>query len=87
MSRDVHFFAEDGSFGHAEGIVIIETDQWEEEDWDIVADVNDSRRAKVAKAMATWIRLGRPQDFWTHGAVPHPKYQREMDLAYGIMDS
>lgn len=87
MSKDVHFFAQDGSFGHAEGIVIIETDQWEEDDWDMVADAPDSRRAAVAMAMATWIRLDRPKDFWTHGAVPHPKYRNEINLAYGIIEA
>ena len=42
MSRSVHYFAKDGSYGHAEGIEIIETEKWTEDDWDLIAETADS---------------------------------------------
>ena len=65
MSRDVHYFAKDGSYGHAEGIEIIETEKWTEDDWDLIAETADSARAEFAVDITRWIRLGRPDDYWT----------------------
>lgn len=74
MSRDVHYFAVDGSYGHAEGIEIIETEKWTEDDWDLIAETADSERAAFARDITRWIRLGRPSDFFTPTWDVTPKY-------------
>lgn len=65
MSRSVHYFGQDGQFGHAEGIQIIETDDWTEDDWFMLVETAPSERAAFALDIANWIRLGRPDDYWT----------------------
>ena len=47
-----HYFAMDGNFGDAHGLVIIDTHEWTEEDWDAVEDTTDSERFIVAVTIA-----------------------------------
>ena len=77
----VHYFAEDGSYGDATNLQLIETNNWEQSDFDIIMETNDNYRWKVAKSIAAWVRLNRPDDFFTkypngdydYDSV-HPKY-------------
>jgi len=81
----VHYFAEDGNFGDASNIQLIETDRWEQSDFDIIMETNDNSRLEMSKRVAAWVRLGRPADFFTkypdgeydYDSV-HPKYWEEI---------
>jgi hypothetical protein len=81
----VHYFAEDGNFGDASNIQLIETDRWEQSDFDIIMETNDNSRLEMSKRVAAWVRLGRPTDFFTkypdgeydYDSV-HPKYWEEI---------
>jgi len=42
------YFAADGSYGDAAGIVVIDTTTWDEEDWDTITFAPDSERARIA---------------------------------------
>lgn len=50
--RTVHYFAEDGNYGDANGLVIIETTDWTEKDWDMFEDHRDWERPKAAEKIA-----------------------------------
>lgn len=42
------YFAADGSYGDANGVVIIDTRAWSPEDWAAIESVGDFTRANVA---------------------------------------
>ena len=46
------YFAADGSYGDAAGLVIIDTRAWSPEDWEAVESVNDWNRTTVAHNIA-----------------------------------
>ncbi|NBQ64004.1 MAG: hypothetical protein EBT95_00305 [Verrucomicrobia bacterium] len=46
------YFAIDGNYGNADGIVIVETSDWSEDDWSAVEMAGDADRASVAYALA-----------------------------------
>jgi hypothetical protein len=46
------YFAEDGSFGTAKGIQILDTGKWSEEDWERIDNASDGERAQVARTIA-----------------------------------
>lgn len=50
--QEVHYFAVDGNYGSADGIVIVETSDWSEDDWQAIEDAGDRDRASVAYALA-----------------------------------
>lgn len=43
------YFALDGSYGNAVDILIANTDNWTEEDWQTVEEASDSERLEVAR--------------------------------------
>lgn len=43
-----HYFASDGSYGDGEDILVIDTDQWTDEDWQEVEEATDLYRREVA---------------------------------------
>ncbi len=47
------YFAKDGSFGDADGILIIDTSEWSDEDWENVSEVTDEARATAAVVAAS----------------------------------
>ena len=47
--RAAHYFAEDGTYGEADKLVVIETSDWSEEDWEEIDDTPDWDRPRVAK--------------------------------------
>jgi len=49
----MHYFASDGNYGDATNLVILHTDDWTPEDWDIILDCSDSDRLKVAESIST----------------------------------
>ncbi len=44
----IHYFAIDGNYGNADGIVLCQTQDWTEEDWDRVETCTDDERANIA---------------------------------------
>ena len=48
----MHFFSEDGSYGGADGILVVDTSQWTADDWREVEDTSDLHRLEVARDIA-----------------------------------
>lgn len=46
------YFATDGSFGDATGLVIIDTSDWDQDDWDHVGFATDNERLSVAREIS-----------------------------------
>ena len=44
----IHYFAMDGNYGDADGIVLVQTQFWTEADWDKVETCTDYERANIA---------------------------------------
>jgi hypothetical protein len=51
-TKVLHYFAVDGNYGSADGIVIVDTSDWSEDDWEAIEMAGDSDRASVAYALA-----------------------------------
>jgi len=49
--RSLSYFAEDGNYGNAGGMVIMETTHWNELDWEIIEQVSDGDRPAVARLL------------------------------------
>lgn len=48
------YFAKDGSYGDASGLVIVDTSDWDERDWDAIDRASDDYRCTVARRMSDW---------------------------------
>ena len=48
-NKKLSYFAQDGSFGDAEGYVLMETTWWDEIDWKIIKDCQPRYRPTVAR--------------------------------------
>lgn len=44
-----HYFSDDGNYGEADKLVVIETSSWDENDWDEIEETPDWDRPRVAK--------------------------------------
>lgn len=51
-TKVLHYFALDGNYGNADGIVLVDTSTWSEDDWSAIEMAGDSDRASVAYALA-----------------------------------
>lgn len=49
--RTLSYFAEDGNYGSASGLTIMETTHWNELDWQILDDASDGARPEVARVL------------------------------------
>lgn len=47
--RSLSYFAEDGNYGDASGLVVMETTHWREMDWMIIEETSDHFRPHVAR--------------------------------------
>lgn len=47
-----HYFAQDGNYGDAEEILIVDTDLWTEENWQELEDAYDNERPTIAQAIS-----------------------------------
>jgi hypothetical protein len=65
QTRTVHYFAGDGNYGDAGDISIVETENWTDDDFDLVAGCSDWELPTRARIMAAYVRLNRPADFFT----------------------
>ena len=55
------YFAQDGNYGDATDLVIIDTSNWESLDYRILDEAGDDDRAKTAQLIQKWIEIGRPE--------------------------
>lgn len=53
------YFAADGSYGDATGLVIIDTSNLTEENWQAIEEASDEHRAQLAASLAV---LATPED-------------------------
>lgn len=49
-----HYFAADGNYGSAEGLVVVDTSDWTDDEWAAIDFARDNERAEIAKQMK-WI--------------------------------
>ena len=49
--RTLNYFAEDGSYGNADGLTIMETTHWDDTDWAIIESASDWARPEVARVL------------------------------------
>ena len=49
--RTLSYFAEDGNYGNASGLTIMETTHWDEIDWAIIDSASDWARPEVARVL------------------------------------
>lgn len=45
------YFAKDGSYGKSLGMIVVDTAEWTEEDWEQVENAYDDERVEVAYAV------------------------------------
>lgn len=50
--RTIHYFAEDGNYGDANGLVVIETTRWTELDWEDIEMSSDESRPATAETIS-----------------------------------
>jgi len=48
-----HYFSPDGNFGDAEGLVIVQTTAWTNEDWEELENVHESERWSKSEEIAS----------------------------------
>jgi hypothetical protein len=53
QTRTIHYFALDGNYGNADGIVLVETDDFSVEEWLEIEEASDNERANMAVEIAT----------------------------------
>lgn len=47
-----HYFATDGNYGGADGLVVVDTSDWTEDEWDAVDNARDNERPAIALAFS-----------------------------------
>jgi len=47
-----YYFAQDGNWGSAEEILLVDTTNWTEEDWELIEDATDSERGQIAQRLS-----------------------------------
>lgn len=53
------YFAQDGSWGDAEGLLILDVSRWSEMDFEIIRDAPDFERMELAQQMNAWVLNNR----------------------------
>ena len=46
------YFAADGSYGDAAGLVVIDTSDWDQDDWDHIDFAPESERLSIARELS-----------------------------------
>jgi hypothetical protein len=57
-SGERSYFAKDGNYGYAGGLVVVDTEKWIGEEWAIVEENSDEDRPAVALQLAEMIESG-----------------------------
>ena len=45
----MHYFAKDGNYGDALGLVVVDTSEWTEQDWVLIDEAIDDERPEIAE--------------------------------------
>lgn len=45
----MHYFAKDGNYGDALGLVVVDTSEWTEQDWVLIDEAMDDERPEIAE--------------------------------------
>lgn len=61
--RSLSYFATDGNYGSADGILVLETTGWSELDWQMVEGVSDEHRPTVARLITESYEPKADQEF------------------------
>lgn len=56
------YFTTDGTYGDAEGLVVLDTTGWTPDHWDYIATLSDGRRAEVGEDLAAGLGSLDQQD-------------------------
>ena len=60
------YVAADGNWGDAEGIALIDDQDWTEAEYTMLNEESDHNKADLAEKISVWISRGRPEgDFET----------------------
>lgn len=51
-----YYFAQDGSYGVATDLVLVDTTDWSEDDWQLIEFSTDSERASIAQRLSEGTR-------------------------------
>jgi len=57
------YFAEDGSYGNAVGLMVLDTTKWTALDWEIIDSVSDNHIPEVARLIAESYESNADQNF------------------------
>jgi hypothetical protein len=60
--RSLSYFAEDGSYGGASGLLVLETTHWSELDWQLIDMARDEARPTVARILTESYEPGANQE-------------------------
>lgn len=47
----LHYFAADGNFGNADELLVVDTSDWTDEDWERIEEAYDFQKPYVASAI------------------------------------
>lgn len=47
-----HYFASDGNYGAADNVIIVRTDEWDADDWNLIEESSDLDRIATALEIA-----------------------------------
>jgi hypothetical protein len=75
--NQVFYFSHDGNFGDASGLIFIEVNDWETEDFEMVDSTEPWDRKAFAEDIAEFIRLKRPRDYWNQDMTVAKKYKKQ----------
>ena len=76
--KNHHYFALDGNYGVADGMVVVDTQNWFEADWQAIDEVGDAERANLALALA---QADERQKAELHQAVEDNDLDAQFDKA------
>jgi len=60
--RTLSYFAEDGNYGNASGISVMETTHWSDTDWEIIEATRDEFRPMIARAITESYEPGASEE-------------------------
>jgi hypothetical protein len=61
--RTLSYFAKDGNYGDASGMMVLETTNWDELDWQIIEAASDGDRPMVARLLTESYEPNADADF------------------------
>lgn len=53
------YFAADGNYGDAHGIVFVDTNNWDAHEFELIDRASDWERPELAQLLDVWVKSGR----------------------------